>query len=420
MRARMLSFFPPPPPDQALRRLHEAVQRLYAAAGRPSLRTVSERIKADDSLPATVSHQTVSVILTGRQLTQRERLHAVVVQLLRMDGSSTRPEAEVVAEVEALWHVARREKEGDTALPDVPAARAFFDLLHTVVLEPLSALPEAGQRLRAVGFSPAALANIAGGIRRPNRQELDFLLHLLTEADREPPAKARQELVRAYHAMLRHHAPVQDEQDPEALRRHAADLEAEVALLRERHREENLRRDAREAALRAAAEEARQALQSAQRTAAGSEATAQRRQDETEQLRQELARTRQRHEATARRLDKVQDELKAERWRLHGLQRHVGFLRAELKTVREESQHSHATAAVMEAAATVATARADITTAGLPHARLSDPAAALGYERLSVEHACREIPYIGLSASTLPLEADFLPRTRHPRPPGTA
>ncbi|MFI9240834.1 hypothetical protein [Streptomyces sp. NPDC053079] len=200
MPAQMPGFFPDP--DGALRRLTDAVQGLHRAAGAPSYRKVCDRINRDDSFPATVSRQTLSDILCGRRLTQWTRLHSVVVQLLRMDKSQAGSEAEVLAQFESLWSAADREKNKRIALPDVPAARAFTARLRTLVLAPLTSVTDVSERLHHAGsrMSPGALANIAGGIRPPQRHELDVLLHVLAQEGLAPSPQDFQDLMRSYSA----------------------------------------------------------------------------------------------------------------------------------------------------------------------------------------------------------------------------
>ncbi|MEV5239589.1 hypothetical protein AB0K89_10830 [Streptomyces cinnamoneus] len=201
-----------------------------------------------------------------------------------------------------------------------------------------------------------------------------------------------------------------------ASRAHATDLEDEVAALRQQHHQERLEHHARQAEDRATLEETSRALRETEQRAKRAEALARQQTESVERLQEHLQLARRLQQAAMRHLGTLRASLNTERRRRGQLEDRVRFLRTELTTAREEADRSHAAAVLKEAEVTVAAAQATIaaTTAGQlrhaydpcgPYGTLAGRESMAGYEQLSLSrHANPGELYIGVSASTLPLE----------------
>jgi hypothetical protein len=92
-------------PPGPLRDLVVALHELYRSAGKPGFRVVSDAIKSDDSLPDTVSYETIGAILGGRGLAKWSKLECLVRQLARM--AVTRPDEDgEIRRFHGLWLIA--------------------------------------------------------------------------------------------------------------------------------------------------------------------------------------------------------------------------------------------------------------------------------------------------------------------------
>jgi tetratricopeptide (TPR) repeat protein len=78
---------------------------LYTAAGRPAYRKISAAIARDDTMPDTVSHETVGAILRGEGLSKWTKIECVVRQLATMAVHRPDPDAELLR-FHALWVLA--------------------------------------------------------------------------------------------------------------------------------------------------------------------------------------------------------------------------------------------------------------------------------------------------------------------------
>ncbi|MFG2803686.1 hypothetical protein [Streptomyces pseudovenezuelae] len=163
-----------PPGDQAsnsaLQRLGQAIRDLHAAAGRPSLRMVSQRVK-EGGHPGTASHTTVGAILKGTKPVSWEALAAVVTELMRTRelqaaptededpkaGETARLQAEMQAcsRVRTLWLEVECHKD-DGASESTKAARSFAWELHRLIVEPLGGdLARISRAIRALRVNEA-------------------------------------------------------------------------------------------------------------------------------------------------------------------------------------------------------------------------------------------------------------------------
>jgi hypothetical protein len=108
-------------PEGPLRRLVQAIHEIYAAAGRPGVRQISNAVKARDDLRDTVSHETVSAMLRGEGLPRWVKLESVVRQLA--SWAVTRPDAdESVRRFHRLWLEAADAPAGSRSTPSPPPA----------------------------------------------------------------------------------------------------------------------------------------------------------------------------------------------------------------------------------------------------------------------------------------------------------
>ncbi|MFI9240835.1 hypothetical protein [Streptomyces sp. NPDC053079] len=197
-----------------------------------------------------------------------------------------------------------------------------------------------------------------------------------------------------------------------ACRAHAADLEDEVAALRKQHHQEHLEHHARQTEAHATIEETGRALRESEERAKRAEALAR----QHERLQEHLALSRRLQQAARRQLAILRASLNTERRRRGQLEDRVRLLRTELTAAQEEADRSHADAVLKEAEATVASAQATIATTTAdqlrhaygpcgPYVTQDRRESMAGYEKLSPSrHANQGELYIGVSASTLPIE----------------
>ncbi|MGW2048763.1 hypothetical protein ACWCPF_26810 [Streptomyces sp. NPDC001858] len=207
-------------PSGALQRLAREVAALRAAAGGPSLRELADLVHENKQgdLPATASYESVRVIVKGRQRTRLDTLKSVVLQLLRMDGTSRTPEQEQAAwaHYETLWCDALREAKSGATPETTAAAQRFAARLRTAVLTPLGGDHAViGDRLRELlragepddGVAPAALSAVAQGTLTPRPREVALLLDLLAQDGRPLSRADRQALMLDYLDLLKRSAP---------------------------------------------------------------------------------------------------------------------------------------------------------------------------------------------------------------------
>jgi tetratricopeptide (TPR) repeat protein len=83
-------------------RLVAELHLLYRAAGRPSYRRISAEIREQESMPDTVSHETVSALLSGTSVPRWSKVQCIVRQLASMAVHHPDPEAEVLR-FHQLW-----------------------------------------------------------------------------------------------------------------------------------------------------------------------------------------------------------------------------------------------------------------------------------------------------------------------------
>jgi hypothetical protein len=132
-------------PPGALRRLITELHQLYRSAGRPGLRTLSAQIRADDTLPATVSHEAIRQLLRGTGGVPR---WSTVKSLVTVLTRHTR--RDLVAELERFLHL--WEAIGDAApVPQVVSVApkqhlaykpdAVHERLMSIVADALDGIP---------------------------------------------------------------------------------------------------------------------------------------------------------------------------------------------------------------------------------------------------------------------------------------
>ncbi|MFF3502265.1 hypothetical protein [Streptomyces sp. NPDC003247] len=205
-------------PQGALHRIAREVAALRASAGNPSLRRIEDRVRADEK-EATASRQTISVILRAKQRTRLDTLRAVVLHLVRLDGTRGTPEEEqrVWSRIEGLWYDALREETSEADPEATAAVQRFAARLRASVLTPLGGdFDDIGGRLRGLlpdgepddGVTPAALSAVAQGTRTPRHREVALLLDLLARDGRPLSPRERQSLMLDYVEVLRRCAPV--------------------------------------------------------------------------------------------------------------------------------------------------------------------------------------------------------------------
>lgn len=131
------------------------LELLYRAAGRPSYRRISTEIRKNDTMPDTVSHETVGAILRGEALARWSKVASVVQQLATMAVHRPNMEEETQRFL-ALWSDAvDRQQNGASAAPRpvVPQPRVPSPL-DVAPVSPPPPLPEA----TVVAATPIGLA----------------------------------------------------------------------------------------------------------------------------------------------------------------------------------------------------------------------------------------------------------------------
>jgi len=119
---------------------------LYRAAGRPSYRRISQEIRdRDEDMPDTVSHETVSALLSGSSIPRWSKVESIVRQLAMMAVHRPDTEAEV-RRFHALWVAAYDDSRGNNnPLPStVSQPRTTPIRPSRPVTEPVSAEPQIG------------------------------------------------------------------------------------------------------------------------------------------------------------------------------------------------------------------------------------------------------------------------------------
>jgi tetratricopeptide (TPR) repeat protein len=106
--------------------LVEALRLLYRAAGQPSFRKISSEIRERTDMPDSVSHETVSGLLSGATIPKWTKVESVVRQLVDMDPHH--PDADIVVQrFLGLWTATgdtRSNNLAATAYPTLPEPRS--------------------------------------------------------------------------------------------------------------------------------------------------------------------------------------------------------------------------------------------------------------------------------------------------------
>ncbi|WP_151477104.1 hypothetical protein [Streptomyces albicerus] len=103
------------------------VHELYQRAGKPSLRDLSEQIRARNDLPGTLSHDGVSSVLKGRNMPRWPNLKSLVHVLAEQQQIGEPDVRAAIERVWALWCVADGGApwpSADPPAPSVPTAVA--------------------------------------------------------------------------------------------------------------------------------------------------------------------------------------------------------------------------------------------------------------------------------------------------------
>ena len=118
---------------------------LYRAAGRPSYRRISQEIRdRDEDMPDTVSHETVSALLSGSFIPRWSKVESIVRQLAAMAVHRPDTEAEV-RRFHALWVAAYDDSRGNTNPPTpAPGPPPRPSRPPQPVIEPVSVEPQTG------------------------------------------------------------------------------------------------------------------------------------------------------------------------------------------------------------------------------------------------------------------------------------
>ncbi|MEU9663467.1 hypothetical protein [Streptomyces chartreusis] len=217
-------------PNTALLRIAEAVGELRAAVQNPSLRAISDAIKASEHT-GTASHTTVGWILNAKRTTSWASLEAVVLELVRMqlalkasiedeDPAAVKAaqlalEGEQRARFKVLWLEARQEKESGES-DATRAARCFSLHLHKLIIEPFKGdmlgISAALRRLGAAGNSHADLLaehfpGVVDGSRTPHIQDVDVLLELCRQHGKPASPSSEKVFRESYAELLRWTSP---------------------------------------------------------------------------------------------------------------------------------------------------------------------------------------------------------------------
>jgi tetratricopeptide (TPR) repeat protein len=163
-------------PDGPLRRLVQAIHELYATAGRPGVRQISNAIKDRDDLRDTVSHETVSAMLRGEGLPRWVKLECVIRQLAAW--AVTQPDADdSVRRFHRLWLEAD-DAPASKAVMSSPPGRPDHALHGGVFAFPRARLPTIPT---TIFNAPARNDHFIG-----RRQVLDEMRRALEQQPRRP------------------------------------------------------------------------------------------------------------------------------------------------------------------------------------------------------------------------------------------
>ncbi|GAA0903120.1 FxSxx-COOH system tetratricopeptide repeat protein [Virgisporangium aurantiacum] len=160
------------------------LELLYRAAGRPSYRRISTEIRRNDSMPDTVSHETVGAILRGEALARWSKVESVIRQLAAMAVHRPNVEEEV-QRFHALWSEAVDSRQASPSA----ASRPVSPPTPRPVELPFDAAP--GEFPSDVATGPAAATSIVplGSVPQRNpgftgrREVID---RIATTIDRSP------------------------------------------------------------------------------------------------------------------------------------------------------------------------------------------------------------------------------------------
>ncbi|WP_190108736.1 hypothetical protein [Streptomyces cinnamoneus] len=203
----------------ALTRLHAEVQALHEAAGKRSYHKLAADVSAMADPDASVSHTTVSDVITCSRLAPLETFKRVICCLLhrRTSMDEQAPAAEESwPRFALLWHEADEERTR-AALPS--HVQEFAAVMRRKVFRPLGGdvhvisrrLDELLPALRTDVLTPAALRAIGSGTRLPHQHELEGLLDLLARDGHALAPEERRLLMQSYYDALRAQAPEQYE-----------------------------------------------------------------------------------------------------------------------------------------------------------------------------------------------------------------
>ncbi|MEU8437984.1 DnaB-like helicase C-terminal domain-containing protein [Streptomyces sp. NPDC029216] len=112
------SVIPPGPHRDLLLAFHD----VYAAAGRPGLRTIARGVTADDKLPSTLTHHVIGRVLGGSSVPSPRQAHALAAWLAEEAAAGAAPEAEVEQTVQRLVDLCRAVGPAAHAQAPGPAA----------------------------------------------------------------------------------------------------------------------------------------------------------------------------------------------------------------------------------------------------------------------------------------------------------
>jgi hypothetical protein len=93
---------PPGPRRELVSALHD----LYELAGKPAARAISERIRARDDLPGTLSHEGVSSVLRGSGVPRWANLESLVRVLVERRRVGEPDVEAIMIQIHGLWRIA--------------------------------------------------------------------------------------------------------------------------------------------------------------------------------------------------------------------------------------------------------------------------------------------------------------------------
>ncbi|HET6481064.1 MAG TPA: FxSxx-COOH system tetratricopeptide repeat protein [Actinoplanes sp.] len=106
---------------------------LYRAAGQPSFRRISNDIREREEMPDTVSHETVSGLLSGEVMPRWSKVECVVRILAEMAAHQPDPQVEVRRFL-ALWTTRNDSRASSPAIPAITTASG--SITETLPVEP--------------------------------------------------------------------------------------------------------------------------------------------------------------------------------------------------------------------------------------------------------------------------------------------